>query len=57
VRRTRKDRSSFAEEVRLLLTEEEDHRRREEDLRRCEQMLDKQESPAETVEEFARAVR
>jgi hypothetical protein len=57
---TRKDMRSFVEEVRVLLTEEQDHRRREEDLRPYyEQMPKSKEKPLteKVKEELAEAVR
>ncbi len=55
---TPKDMRSFVQEVRVLLSEEQDHRRREEDLRSCEQMPKSKGKPlAEQVKESAEAVR
>jgi hypothetical protein len=46
------DKRSFVEEVRILLAEQEDHRRREEDLRSSsEQMLNKEEPLSEKAKE------
>ena len=55
---TSKDMRSFVQEVRVLLSEEQDHRRREEDLRSCEQMPKSRGKPlAVQVKESAEAVR
>lgn len=57
---TSKDMRSFVQEVRVLLSEEEDHRRREEDLRPYEQQMPVRVEPlTEKVkeEELAEAVR
>jgi hypothetical protein len=51
------DKRSFVEEVRVLLVEEEDHRRREEDLRSCEQMLSKEKPLTERAKQLAEAIR
>jgi hypothetical protein len=53
-----KDMRSFVQEVRVQLTEEQDYRRHEEDLRSYKQMPDSKEKPlTEKVEELAEAVR
>jgi hypothetical protein len=55
---TPKDMRSFVQEVRVLLSEEQDHRRREEDLRPYEQMPKKEKLLTEKIkEELAEAVR
>jgi hypothetical protein len=55
---TPKDMRSFVQEVRVLLAEEQDHRRREEDLRSCGQMPEDKAKPGtEQVKQLAEAVR
>ncbi len=51
------DKRSFAEEVRVLLVEEEDHRRREEDLRSSEKMINEEKPLPEKAKELAEAIR
>jgi hypothetical protein len=61
MRNTPKDMRSFVQEVRVLLTEEQDHRRRVEDLRPYRQMAKGEEKPvavrSKEEEELAEAVR
>jgi hypothetical protein len=55
---TSKDMKSFVEEVRVQLIEEQDHRRREEDLRSHKQMPEsKRKLVTEQVKQLAEAVR
>ena len=58
MRNTSKDMRSFVQEVRVVLSEEQDHRRREEDLRPCERMLESERKPVtEQVKQLAEALR
>ena len=61
MRNTSKDMRSFVQEVRVRLTEEQDHRRREEDLRANEQIPKSEEKPlterSREEEELAEALK